>query len=189
MDLGTTAWHYLQLGFLHVLPLGFDHLLFILTLFFLNSELKSVLLQCTLFTLAHSISLGLSALGYWVLSSQVIEPLIALTILITAIENIAHSKVKGYRLMLVFVFGLIHGMGFATALREVGLPADSFFTALFSFNVGVELAQLSILLLAYFSIGKWFKDKEWYNIRIVYPLSSVIACIAFYLTIQRLLYP
>ena len=91
--------------------------------------------------------------------------------------------------MLVFVFGLIHGMGFATALREVGLPAGSFFTALFSFNVGVELAQLSILLLAYFSIGKWFKDKEWYNIRIVYPLSSVIACIAFYWTIQRLLYP
>ena len=178
---------YLQLGFTHVIPLGFDHILFILSIFFLNSKLKSVIMQCSVFTIAHSISLGLTAAGYIIPPSQIIEPLIALSILFTSVENIVHDNVNPYRLIIIFLFGIIHGMGFASALNEIGLPPSDFFTALFSFNLGVELGQVSIIIAAYLLIGKWFSKKTWYKLRIVYPLSSAIGCIAFYWTIERIL--
>ena len=178
---------YYTLGFSHVLPLGFDHILFILSLFFLNSNLKSVVIQCSIFTLAHSISLGLTAAGYLMPSSQVIEPLIALSIVYTSIENIIHSQINTWRLLIIFIFGLIHGMGFAAALNEVGLPDNHFLMCLLSFNIGVESGQIVVLFLAYIMVGIWFRNKDWYNERIVYPVSSLIACIALYWTFTRLL--
>lgn len=180
---------YLSLGFTHVIPLGFDHILFILSLFFMNSSMKSVVLQCAVFTFAHSLSLGVAAAGYIIPNSNVVEPLIALSILYAAVSNIIQHKLNSFRLLVVFLFGCIHGLGFASALQENGLSPLSFLTSLLAFNVGVELGQLLIIVLAYFAIARWFQNKVWYQARVVYPISSVIACIAFYWTIQRILTP
>ncbi|MEI7509825.1 MAG: HupE/UreJ family protein [Flavobacterium sp.] len=180
-------YQYIQLGFTHVIPFGFDHILFILALFFLNSTVKSVLVQCSVFTIAHSLTLGLATSGWILPNSNYIEPLIALSILYTAIENIIRNNVNPFRLAIIFVFGLIHGFGFASTLKEIGIPQEEFFTCLFSFNLGVELGQLALILLAYFLISKWFAHKSWYKDRIVYPISCFIGCIALYLTIERIL--
>lgn len=179
--------HYIQLGFTYVIPLGFDHILFILCLFFLNSKIKSVIIQCSVFTIAHSLSLGLAALGFIVSNATIIEPLIALSILFTAIENIVSTKVNPFRLVIIFAFGLIHGLGFASALNEIGLPKEQFFSSLLSFNFGVELGQIAIIILAYYLISKWFSDKIWYKERVVYPIATIIGCIALYWSIERIL--
>lgn len=178
---------YIQLGFTHVIPLGFDHILFILTLFFLNSKVKSILIQCSVFTIAHSLSLGLAASNWVVPNANYIETLIAISILYNAIENIVHKNINPYRLAIIFVFGLIHGMGFAKALKDIGIPKEEFFTCLFSFNLGVEFGQIVVILLAYFLISKWFSKKSWYKERVVYPICTIIGCIALYWTIERIL--
>lgn len=177
---------YIGIGFTHVLPYGLDHILFIASIYFLNSKLYSIIWQCSIFTIAHSATLGLSAAGYISPSSSVIEPLIAFSILITSIENIIQPKVDYFRWAIIFIFGLIHGMGFAGALSEIGLPSKEFIKALFSFNLGVELGQISIILLIYLCIGRWFSQKSWYRDRIVLPISSAIACLALFWTIQRI---
>ena len=99
---------YLQIGFAHVIPLGFDHILFILSIFFLNSNLKSVIIQCSVFTLAHSVTLGLTAAGYIFPNPKIIEPIIAISILMASIENLFHHKVNTWRLLIIFIFGLIY---------------------------------------------------------------------------------
>lgn len=176
---------YLQLGFKHILPLGFDHILFILSLFLLNPKLKTIVWQATAFTVAHSITLGLAMKGMISAPPQIIEPIIALSIMFVALENVITDTLKPTRIIIVFLFGLIHGLGFASVLEELGLPQTSFFNALISFNVGVELGQISIILLAWFLVGKWFHTKVWYKTRIVIPCSIVIAAIALYWTIER----
>jgi hypothetical protein len=180
---------YFQLGFTHVIPLGFDHILFILTLFFLSSNIKTVLIQCSIFTLAHSLSLALAASGLIIPNATIVEPLIALSILFTAIENIVHDKINPWRLVLIFGLGLIHGLGFANALKEIGLPKNQFLSSLLSFNIGVEMGQITIIFAAYFLIGKWFSNKIWYKERVVYPISTIIACVALYWVIERILFP
>jgi hypothetical protein len=178
---------YLKLGYTHVIPLGFDHILFILTLFFLNSKLKTVVLQCSVFTLAHSLTLGLVAFGLFMPNVKIIEVLIALSILFTAVENIVTNTINPFRLLIVFAFGLVHGMGFANALLETGLPKEQFISSLLSFNFGVELGQLVVIVSAYFLVSKWFSNKVWYKERIIYPISVIIGCVAFYWTIERVL--
>lgn len=179
---------YLKLGYEHILPLGLDHVFFILTLFLLNPRLKSVLWQATAFTVAHSVTLGLAMYHLISPPSRVVEPLIAATILFAAMQNIFSGKLKPSRVALVFVFGLIHGMGFAGALGQLGLPRNAYLLSLVMFNLGVELGQLTIILAAFFLLGKWFGDKPWYGRRIVIPLSSVIAVTAAWWTIQRLFF-
>jgi len=178
---------YLKLGYTHVIPLGFDHILFILTLFFLNSKLKTVVLQCSVFTLAHSLTLGLVASGLFMPNVKIIEVLIALSILFTAVENIVTNTINPFRILIVFAFGLVHGMGFANALLETGLPKEQFISSLLSFNFGVELGQLVVIVSAYFLVSKWFSNKVWYKERIIYPISVIIGCVAFYWTIERVL--
>ena len=180
------AKEYFQQGFTHVIPLGFDHILFILSIFLLNSDLRPVIIQCTVFTVAHSLTLGLTAAGLIMPDSKIIEPLIALSILFTSIENIIHHKINPWRLIIIFGFGLIHGMGFANALKEIGSSDSSFITSLLFFNIGVEFGQIAIICLAYFLISKWFSKKSWYNERIVYPFSCIIGCIALYWIIERI---
>jgi len=177
---------YLELGFTHVIPMGFDHILFILCLFFYNSKIKTVLLQCTIFTFAHSLALGLSASGIVIYNSNIIEPLIALTILYTAFENIFFANKTTFHSLIIFIFGLIHGLGFASALKEVGIPKEQFFSSLISFNIGVEIGQITIILIAYFLISKWFSQKIWYKERIVYPFSTMVGCIAIYWFVERI---
>lgn len=180
---------YLKLGYTHILPLGLDHILFVVSLFLLNPKLKSVIWQATAFTVAHSITLGLAMYGLIAPPAYIIEPIIALSIMFVAVENIITDKLKATRVVIVFAFGLIHGMGFASALTELGLPRSQFLTSLIMFNVGVELGQITIILLCWLLVGKWFADKPWYRKRIVIPASAAIAVIALYWTIERAFFP
>ncbi len=183
------AWIYLKLGYTHILPLGLDHILFVMCIFLLNPKLKSVLWQATAFTVAHSITLGLAMYGLITPPSYIIEPVIALSIFFVAVENILTDKLKPSRIVIVFIFGLIHGMGFASALIGLGLPKKEFVTGLVTFNVGVELGQITIILAAWLFLGMWFSKKPWYKNRIVTPISAVIAIIALYWTIERTFFP
>jgi hypothetical protein len=180
---------YLLLGFKHILPLGFDHILFVLSLFLLSPKLKPIIIQSTAFTIAHSVTLCLAAYQVINLPSRVIEPLIALSILYVAIENIVSPRLKPSRIGIVFLFGLVHGLGFAGALAEMGLPKNAYFTSLIMFNVGVEFGQLTVILLAWFFLAKWFSKKTYYRSVMVIPISIVIALIAGIMTIQRLFFP
>jgi len=179
------AWLYFKQGFIHILPLGLDHILFVMCIFLMNPKLKPVLWQATAFTVAHSITLGLAMCGVIDPPSYIIEPLIALSIVFIAVENIITPKLNAGRVMVVFAFGLVHGLGFAGALGDLGLPSNQFFTSLLTFNLGVEIGQVTVILIAWLLIGKWMGDKTWYRSRVVYPLSAIIAVIALYWTIER----
>ena len=186
---GTTVfWKYTIVGFEHIIPLGFDHILFITCVFLLNTRLKQIVLQASMFTLAHSITLGLAMYGVINPPSNIIEPLIAISIVFLAVENIFFTKVKPWRLVMVFLFGMVHGMGFAGALSQLGMPQYAFATALISFNVGVELGQLTIILLLYFLLSRPFSHKPWYRKAIVMPASIAIALIASWWTVERIFF-
>ncbi|UOQ72473.1 HupE/UreJ family protein [Hymenobacter cellulosilyticus] len=179
---------YLKLGFTHILPLGLDHILFVLSIFFLEPRLKPVLWQATAFTVAHSITLGLAMYGLISPPASIVEPVIALSILFVAIENIVADRLNPWRVAIVFGFGLIHGMGFASVLTGLGLPRAMFVESLISFNVGVELGQVTVILLAWVLVGRWFADKPWYKQRVVVPASVLIGLIAAYWTVERVFF-
>lgn len=188
MSKSDAAWVYLKLGYTHILPLGFDHILFILSLFLLSPKLKPVLWQATAFTVAHSVTLGLAMYHVITPPAKIVEPVIALSIMYVALENVFSPKLKTSRIAVVFLFGLVHGMGFAGALGHLGLPKNSYLICLVMFNLGVELGQLTVILTAYFLLARWFGDKPYYRKYIVVPLSIIIAIIACYWTIQRLFF-
>jgi hydrogenase/urease accessory protein HupE len=179
------ARQYLWLGYTHILPKGLDHILFVLGIFLLSPRWKTMLLQVTAFTVAHSITLGLSIYGIVSLPSRIVEPLIALSIAYVAVENLFTRDLKPWRVALVFMFGLLHGLGFAGVLRELGLPREEFLTALLTFNLGVEGGQLTVIAAALLVTAPVMK-KWWYRQRIVVPASIVIAAIGLYWTIGRL---
>jgi hypothetical protein len=179
---------YLELGYTHILPLGFDHILFILSLYLLSPKLKPVLYQATAFTVAHSVTLALSMYHVIKPPANIVEPVIALSIMYVALENIFSPRLKKSRIGVVFLFGLVHGMGFASALGNLGLPQKSYLTSILMFNLGVELGQITVILSAYLLFGKWFGNKLWYRKGIVIPLSVIIATIACFWTIQRLFF-
>ncbi|MEO8520004.1 MAG: HupE/UreJ family protein [Acidobacteriota bacterium] len=180
------ARKYVVLGFTHILPGGLDHVLFVLGIFLLSRRVRPVLLQVSAFTIAHSITLGLSIYNIVSVQASIVEPLIALSIAYIAIENVVSAEVRASRVAVVFAFGLLHGLGFAGALREIGLPRSEFLTALLGFNVGVELGQLAVISLAFVLVGHWFGDREWYRRRVVLPASAGIAACGLIWTIQRL---
>ena len=180
---GTIA-RYIALGFEHILPLGVDHILFVVGLFLLAAKWRPLLWQVSAFTLAHTLSLALSMAGVVSLPSRLVETLIAASIAYVATENIVTDKMRASRPLLVFGFGLLHGLGFADALRELGLPDGEWIPALVSFNVGVELGQLAVIGLAFLAVG-WFRDRPWYRPWIVRPASALIALIGIYWAVQR----
>lgn len=185
---GHVFLYYLKLGYLHILPNGFDHILFVTGLCLLSDKISILLWQATAFTVAHSITLALSMKNIIVAPSAVVEPIIALSILFVAIENMLITKLSPWRILIVFLFGLIHGMGFASALNEIGLPRNQFALSLFSFNVGVELGQITVILATYVLILIPFHKIKNFRQRIVYPLSILIAGIALYWTVQRVFF-
>jgi hydrogenase/urease accessory protein HupE len=186
VDRLETAWRYFTLGFTHIVPDGLDHVLFVLGIYLLSRHARSVLWQVSAFTVAHSITLGLSLYGVVAVSPRIVEPLIALSIAYVAIENIFVSELKAWRVALVFAFGLLHGMGFAGALQELGLPRSEFVTALLTFNIGVEAGQLAVIGAAFLLVGWHCASRAWYRSRIVVPASTAIAFTAVCWTIQRL---
>ena len=139
---------YIPVGFDHILPQGLDHILFVLGLFFLSTHLGPLLWQVSAFTLAHTVTLALGALGLVNIPGQIVEPLIAASIVYVAVENIFVSGLSRWRPLVVFGFGLLHGLGFASVLGEFGLPEAQFIPALIGFNVGVELGQLTVIAMA-----------------------------------------
>jgi hypothetical protein len=174
------------LGFKHILPEGTDHILFVLGLFLLSCRLKPLLTQVTAFTVAHSITLGLAMYGVIRLPSTMVEPLIAASIAFVAVENICTPDLKPWRLVVVFCFGLVHGLGFSSVLLSLGLPHRDFLTALVSFNGGVELGQLAVITAAFLAVG-WWRKRQWYHHAIVIPSSALIAAVGVFWTIQRTL--
>ena len=184
--LHVTISTYLVAGFEHILPKGLDHILFILGIFLLSVRIRPLLWQVTMFTVAHTITLGLTMHGIIALPDNIVEPLIALSIAYIGLENIFARRLHNSRLLLVFAFGLLHGMGFAGVLKEFGLPADAFMIALISFNVGVELGQLAVIALAFLTVGLWFGRREWYRHAVVMTGSAAIAVIGLYWTWDRI---
>jgi hypothetical protein len=180
-----TAWQYFVLGFTHILPKGFDHILFVIGIFLLSVRWRPILLQVSTFTIAHSITLGLTMYGVVSLPARVVEPMIALSIAYVAIENLMTSELKPWRLALVFSFGLLHGMGFAGVLRDLGLPRSQFLTALVTFNIGVEAGQLSVIVLAFWAVLHWRRNHLTYRRLVVQPASLAIALTGFYWMLQR----
>ena len=185
---GDVILFYLKLGFEHIVPNGFDHILFVVGLCLLSTKIKTLLWQATAFTVAHSITLALSMKGLIVTPPALVEPIIALSIVFVAVENILLTELKPWRVLVVFLFGLIHGMGFASSLNEIGLPRNKFFTSILSFNVGVELGQIVVIVAVFALIILPFGKKPWYRKYVVYPLSAIIAIIAAYWTVERLFF-
>ena len=182
------AWFYLGLGFNHIIPSGLDHILFVIGLCLISNKLKAIIWQATAFTVAHSITLALSMKNIIIAPSAVVEPVIALSILFIAIENLLLTELKPWRILLVFMFGLIHGLGFASSLNEIGLPRNQFALSILSFNAGVELGQISIILAMFFLIIRPASKMLHYRKRIVYPLSIGIGIVAMVWTIQRVFF-
>ncbi len=176
---------YVHLGFRHILPGGLDHILFVLGLFLFSTRPRPLLWQITAFTVAHTFTLGLSLYGLVRLPPAVIEPLVTLSIVCVAVENIRATEVHASRLLLVFLFGLLHGLGFATALLDLGLARRDFLTALVGFNGGVELGQLTVIGIAAPTI-LLLRPWKYYRPLVIYPLSGGIALVAAFWTVQRL---
>ena len=115
------------------------------------------------------------------------EPLIALSIIYISVENIFIKKLSKWRPLVIFIFGLLHGLGFASVLGEFGLPAGFFVPALIGFNVGVEFGQLTIVLLAFISVGYWFNKKNYYKSFIAQPISAIIGLVGTFWFIERII--
>lgn len=177
---------YFVNGILHIVPLGLDHILFILGLFFVIHSRSALLWQVSSFTVAHSITLGVCSSGWippdWLQVS--VEPLIALSIAFVGFENCFAEKMTKWRPAIVFSFGLIHGMGFAGVLGDIGLPEYFFWIALLSFNIGIEVAQLLILACAGLLLCCFMK-KSWYRIGIVLPCCIAIGMSGLWMFIER----
>lgn len=182
---------YLQLGFEHILDVaGYDHILFILTItvLYLKLPLKSLILIVTAFTIGHSITLALSSFGILNIPSHWVELSIPITIILACLENLffLHNKRSiFFRYTITLLFGFIHGMGFSNFFKALLGKEESILLPLFSFNVGVELAQLCILLLGTFLlaiISKWIKKTD----IIVYSVSFTILLISFRILFEKL---
>ncbi|MEL7273250.1 MAG: HupE/UreJ family protein [Pseudomonadota bacterium] len=178
------AWDYVVVGFTHILPKGLDHILFVLGLFFLSMAWRPLLMQVTAFTIAHSVTLALGLYGVVQISPTIVEPLIALSIVYVAVENIFTRSLQVWRPVIVFLFGLLHGLGFAGILTEIGLPPSDFILGLVAFNVGVEFGQITVLIMAFALVG-WMAAKPWYRARVAIPASLFIAAMGAYWFLER----
>lgn len=183
----ATFTSFIRSGFVHVVPLGMDHILFVLGLFLLSRHWKPLLLQVTAFTLAHTLTLGLAASGMVQVPASVVEPVIAGSIVVIALENIFYPRYTPWRLLVVFVFGLVHGLGFAGALSRLDLPAAALLVGLLGFNLGVELGQLTVIA-AGLLLTIWLRDPDRYRKAVVIPGSLAIAAMGAYWMIERVFF-
>ncbi|HEX4985017.1 MAG TPA: HupE/UreJ family protein [Burkholderiales bacterium] len=176
------AGSFFPLGVEHILT-GYDHLLFLLALMLRGGGIWSLLKIITAFTVAHSITLALAALDVIVLPSALVESMIALSIAYVALENLLPRFAASRRWAVSFLFGLMHGFGFSSVLREIGLPRDNLLLALLNFNLGVETGQLAVVLLAAPVLLR-LRDKPW-EPRLVAAVSGIILAVGLVLFVQR----
>ena len=186
MSWSKKMYIFIKAGFEHIIPQGLDHILCVLGLFFSTLKLRSLILQVTAFTFAHSITLALAALGFVKLQLSVVEPLIFLSIVWVAFENTFFKKTTKWRPLVVFTFGLLHGLGFATLLTQYGLPKDNFISLLLAFNVGVEFGQFAVLLAAFILIRLIYLKTEYKN-QLKIPASILIGCTGLFWFIESLI--
>lgn len=176
--------HYFVSGFTHILPEGLDHILFILALFFLSRSFSVLLVQLTVFTLGHSLTLGLALHGLVNVPNSIVEIAIALSISFVAVENLVFDRISRWRPWLVFGFGLVHGLGFAHTFGGASLSEIEFLPALFSYNLGIEAGQIVVVGLAYAAVAAWWK-RDLYVKRIAHPASTAIALTGLYWAVER----
>jgi len=176
---------YIRVGFDHIVPQGLDHILFVLGLFFFSLRMGALLWQVTAFTLAHTVTLALGALDIIRLSPDIVEPIIAASIVYVGVENLFLRKLPPWRPLVVFGFGLLHGLGFASVLQDFGLGNDHFLPKLIGFNVGVEIGQLAVIAAAWLTLALFFGRFAWYHRRIAAPVSVAIAIIATFWVLER----
>ena len=177
---------FTKAGFEHIIPKGIDHIVFVLGLFFSFTSVKSLFYQITSFTVAHSMTLIIATFGIINLPSSIVEPLIAMSIVWIGFENCLNKKPGRIRYLVVFIFGLLHGLGFASVLSIYGVPKDSFTSLLLAFNVGVELGQITVLILAYIITYIAF-NKNWNRKIVRIPASIAISFVGLFWFIERII--
>ena len=171
---------HVGIGFAQFLPFGFDHVLFVVGLFLLSTQLRPLLTQVVSFTLAHSIALAVGALGLVNVPGEVVGPLLALSVVYVGVENILTTTLSPWRPIVVFVFGLFHGLAFAGGFAEHGAAAGQVASALIGFNIGVELGQLAVILACVLAVGFWFGRKPWYRQAVIIPGSVIVSLVGLY---------
>ncbi len=178
---------FFVLGIQHIIPKGLDHILFIFGLFLFSSSLNKLIKQITIFTIAHSITLIFVSLSLITINPQIVEPIIALSIAYVGLENIFKNYIKEYmRYVVILFFGLLHGLGFALVLSDIGYRSSKLLLNLISFNIGIEVAQISIILFLYLLVAIKFANSKYYRIAFQIPSSIFIATIGFYWFIERI---
>jgi hydrogenase/urease accessory protein HupE len=188
-SLSSTMQRYLVTGIEHIF-LGYDHIAFLVAIVLWARRLVPVIKIVTAFTIAHSLTLSLAALHVLVIPSRIVEPAIAASIVFVAVENF-FSRDIDKRWRVAFLFGLIHGLGFAGALREIGLPPDAIVPALAAFNVGVEIGQIAIVALMLPVLGlldrltTLGREEPARAARVVYTVSAVISLLGGYWFLTR----
>jgi len=185
-SVGTTFWNFIKLGFVHIIPKGLDHIVFVLGVVLLLPQLKPVAWQVTLFTIAHSITLGLAMVGTISLPATLVESCIALSIVYIGFDNLKASAVGIFRMLSVFAFGLLHGLGFASVLSELGTNNNYPWVSLAGFNVGVELGQLIVVALFFLFIGWWTRHQRWYGSVVRIPLSLLLSAVGLWWFVERI---
>ena len=191
LDQPITTWQQFQVyvisGIEHIIPKGLDHILFVMGLFLFSHRWRPLLAQVTVFTAAHTVTLALASVGWVQISGSIVEPLIALSIVYVAVENLLPKRVLKRRLALVLAFGLLHGLGFASVLQDFGLGGEHFAVSLIGFNLGVEIGQLLVLLPMMILLGTWAANQSWYRRAIQIPISLAIGGVGLMWTLERVL--
>jgi hypothetical protein len=162
-----------------------DHVLFVIGLVLLDPRWRPALWQVSAFTLAHTITLALGALGLLRVPSGMVEPLIALSIVYLCVENVLVSKPPAWRPAIVFAFGLLHGFGLAFALEAYGLPEGQVVPGLLAFALGVEIGQLAVIAACVLLAGVWFRRRDGSHRAVTVPVSLAIAAIGAYWALAR----
>ncbi len=179
----TTATGFFLLGVEHIAT-GYDHLLFLLALILCGGRILELLKIITAFTLAHSLTLGAAALDLITLPSTMVEAVIALSIAYVAFENLYPRYAVSRRWAVSFLFGLVHGFGFSSVLKEIGLPKDSLLLSLLNFNLGVEAGQLVAVVIVV-PLLAWLRSTP-FEARVVRGISLVVLAIGLGLFAERI---
>ena len=185
---GAVFLRFVIEGFEHIIPKGLDHILFVLGLFFFSLAWRPLLAQITAFTLAHTVTLGLATLSIITIPAAqmwLVEALIAISIVYVAVENISCPKLGWWRILVVFVFGLLHGLGFASVLGDLGLAQGQFILSLIAFNIGVELGQLALIAVAFVLFALPLGRSAMYRPMVVIPGSLTIAFVGLWWAFER----
>tara|TARA_B110000037_G_scaffold103774_1_gene120804 strand:+ start:3679 stop:4833 length:1155 start_codon:yes stop_codon:yes gene_type:complete len=187
---GTAVfWRFVIEGFEHIIPKGLDHILFVFGLFLFSLSWRPLLSQITAFTLAHTVTLGLTTLSIVKIPAAqiwLVEALIAVSITYVAIENIWRPKLGWWRVVVVFGFGLLHGIGFASVLGDLGLAQGQFVLSLIAFNIGVEGGQLAVIAIGFITLALPFGKSHSYRSYVVIPGSIAIALVGGWWAFERI---